>query len=239
MAIRGILFDKDGTLIDYQRTWVPINREVALYAAGGDTALAAELLLRFGQDPATDEVVPGSVLAAGSIDDIAGAFAGYLGPRTPPGLGAGIERIYSAGGAMHAVLIDGVREALSELKRRGFRLGVATNDSDGGLEASLSRPNILGVFDFTAGCDSGFGSKPGPGMALAFCKAVGIAPAEAAMVGDAVHDLAMGRAGGFALAVGVLSGTSAREELEDYADLILDSVSDMLVRPEFRAVPRS
>ena len=36
MAIRGVLFDKDGTIIDYWRTWVPINREVALYAAGGN-----------------------------------------------------------------------------------------------------------------------------------------------------------------------------------------------------------
>ena len=33
VAIRGILFDKDGTIIDYWRTWVPINREAALYAA--------------------------------------------------------------------------------------------------------------------------------------------------------------------------------------------------------------
>ena len=33
MAIRGILFDKDGTLIDYRRTWVPINREVADFVA--------------------------------------------------------------------------------------------------------------------------------------------------------------------------------------------------------------
>ena len=52
-------------------------------------------------------------------------------------------------------------------------------------------------------------------------------PREAAMVGDAVHDLAMGRAAGFALNIGVLSGTSGREDLEDFADLILASVNDM------------
>lgn len=235
VAVRGILFDKDGTLIDYERTWVPIHRHVAAYAAGGDARVAEELLRRFGQDPVTDAVTPGSVLAAGSIDDIAAAFAGYLGLRTPPDLAAGIDRVYSAGGATHAVLIEGVRETLGELKRRGFRLGVATNDSMGGLEASLRRPDILDFFDFAAGCDSGFGGKPGPGMALAFCEAVGIAPGEAAMVGDAVHDLAMGRAAGFALNIGVLSGTSGREDIEDFADLILDSINDLPALAVFAA----
>lgn len=234
MAIRGILFDKDGTLIDFDRTWVPIHRDVAAYAAGGDPVVAAELLRRFGQDPETDEMTPGSVLAAGSIYDIADAFAGYLGPRTPPDLAAGIDRVYSEGGATHAVLIAGVRETLHELKRRGYRLGVATNDSVGGLEASLGRQNILELFDFTAGCDSGYGAKPGPGMALAFCEAVGIAPGEAAMVGDAVHDLAMGRAAGFGLNIGVVSGTSGREDLADFADEILPSINEMPTLPVFR-----
>ena len=36
-------------------------------------------------------------------------------------------------------------------------------------------------------------------MARAFCAAVALPPDELAMVGDAVHDLAMGRAAGFAL----------------------------------------
>jgi phosphoglycolate phosphatase len=71
-------------------------------------------------------------------------------------------------------------------------------------------------------------------MALAFCKAVGIVPEQAAMVGDAVHDLAMGRAAGFALNIGVLSGTSGREDLEDFADLILASVNDMPACAEFQ-----
>ena len=79
MAIRGILFDKDGTIIDYWRTWVPINREVALYAARGDKALADELLRLGGHDPATDRVTPGSPLAAGDFLDIAEAFAAHPG----------------------------------------------------------------------------------------------------------------------------------------------------------------
>jgi phosphoglycolate phosphatase len=233
VAIRGILFDKDGTLIDYRRTWVPINREVADFVAGGDPLLAAELLARNGHDPATDRVTAGSVLAAGSVDDIAAAFAAQLGARAPQGLAAAIDRLYREGGARHSVLIDGVAGTLGELKRRGFRLGVASNDSRGGLMASLGGHGILELLSFTAGCDSGFGAKPDRRMALGFCQAVGLAPGDIAVVGDAVHDLVMGRGAGAALAIGVLSGTSARRDLADLADLILDSVNDLLAHDAF------
>jgi phosphoglycolate phosphatase len=234
VAIKGILFDKDGTLIDYLRTWVPMNREAARYAAGGDAALAADLLRLNGQDPDTDAVAANTVLAAGSIFDIADAFARHLGARTPPDLAAAIDRIYSEGGAGHAVPVNGAEHTLYELKRRGFKLGVATNDSEGGLAASLGRTGLLRLLDFTAGCDSGFGSKPDPRMVFAFCAAVALEPAEIAVVGDAMADLAMGRAARVGLTVGVLGGTSAREDLAGTADLILADIGDLLVRPEFQ-----
>jgi phosphoglycolate phosphatase len=174
------------------------------------------------------------VLAAGSIYDIADAFAAHLGPRTPPDLAAGIDRIYSDAGARHAVPAEGAQATLAELKRRGFKLGVATNDSEGGLTSSLSRGGLLALLDFTVGCDSGFGTKPDPRMVYAFCAAVAVDPAEVAMVGDSLADLAMGRAAGVGLTVGVLGGTSGREDFAATADLILASIADLPTRPEFR-----
>src|SRR5204863_166045 len=211
----------------------PINREVALYASRGNHTVANELLRIGGHDPATDRITPGSPLAAGDFMDIAEAFAVH--PQVAPAsqLVAGIERIFRTGGARHSVLIEGARATLVELKRRGLRQGLATNDSAGGLEASLAGHDVLGLFDFTVGCDSGFGSKPDPRMVQGFCAAVGLGVGEVAMVGDAVHDLAMGRAAGVALNVGVLSGTSGRKDLESLADLILDSVNDLPARSEF------
>ena len=70
-------------------------------------------------------------------------------------------------------------------------------------------------------------------MVFGFCQAIGADAGEVAVVGDAVHDLAMGRAAGAALNIGVLSGTSARQDLADLADLILDSINDLPARPEF------
>ena len=63
-AIRGVLFDKDGTLFDFQRTWVPVNRTAALAVADDDPELAERLLARGGQDE-SGRVAGGSLLAAG------------------------------------------------------------------------------------------------------------------------------------------------------------------------------
>ena len=232
MAIRGILLDKDGTIIDYWRTWVPVNRQAALYAAHGDAALAAELLRLGGHDPDTDRITPGAPLAAGDFMDIAEAFAAHPDVAAATELVAGIARIFVQGGARHSELIEGTEAALLALHRRGFRLGIATNDSCAGTEASLApHAPVLACFDFLAGADSGYGAKPGPGMALAFCAATGLAPREVAVVGDAVHDLAMGRAAGVGLTVGVLSGTSGREDLAALADILVASVADLPALP--------
>lgn len=237
LAVRGILFDKDGTLLDYWRTWIPINRQAALYAAGGNAALADELLRLGGHDAATDRVTPNTPLAAGSFNDIAEAFASHPDVPAAPELVAGIERIFCEGGAVHSALIDGAMATLVELRSRGFKLGIATNDTIAGLEASLAQHGILPLLDFTAGCDSGHGAKPDPGMVHAFCEAMDIAAAEVAVVGDAIHDLAMGRAAGAGLMIGVLSGTSGRDDLADFADLILDGVKDLPGHAEFQRQP--
>jgi phosphoglycolate phosphatase len=232
LTIRGLLFDKDGTILDYWRTWVPVNRQAALYAARGDATLAAELLQLGGQDPETDRITPGAPLAAGDVMDIARAFAAHPDVGSAAELVAGIARVFVAGGVAHTTLIDGAPAALIELRRRGFRLGIATNDSVAGIEASMAPHDILHLFELAAGADSGFGSKPGPGMVHAFCAATGLAPAEVAVIGDAVHDLAMGRAAGAGLTIGVLSGTSVREDLAALADLIVADIAELLVRPE-------
>jgi len=235
MAIRGVLFDKDGTILDYWATWVPINRRAALWAAGGNDRLAGELLRLGGHDPLTDRVAPGAPLAAGDFLDIAQAFAAH--PDVEPAaeeLAAGIERIFCEGGAAHSVLIAGARETLVQLRRRGLRIGLATNDSGAGMEASLAAHDVLDLFDFCAGCDSGFGAKPDPRMVAGFCQATGIARGEVAVVGDAVHDLAMGRAAAVGLNVGVLSGTSGRGDLEALADRIVGDVTELVGMAEFR-----
>ena len=225
--IRGVLLDKDGTVIDYARTWLPINRDVALAAARGDKSLAAALLIAGGHDPATDHVTPGSPLAAAGAVGVAACFSAVLGARTPPDLLATIKHIFAEGGGRYAVLLDGAAEAIAALKARGLVVGLATNDSDGGMRASLRRVGLIDAFDYLVAADTGYGEKPGPGMALAFSEATGLAPRELAAVGDAAHDIEMASQAGYGLKVAVLSGTGTRADLAPRADLVLGSIREL------------
>lgn len=225
-GIDALLLDKDGTLIDYAKTWVPINREVATYAAKGDRALRDEILRSGGHDPVTDVVAAGSLFAGAGLEGIVAHMAAVTGPRAPADLYERTAESFRQGGASGAVLIDGIREAMEALRDLGIVLGIATNDTADGLAASLGRYGVVELCAFTCGCDSGHGVKPGPGMVQAFCRGIDKPSAAVAVVGDSIHDLEMASRAG-AGRIAVLSGTSGRADLAPHADLVLDSVRDL------------
>ncbi|MEZ5775919.1 MAG: HAD family hydrolase [Hyphomicrobiaceae bacterium] len=233
MAIRGVLFDKDGTIIDFHLSWSPINRAAALHAAGGDVTLANRLLSHGGQDPETDRCLPGTPLAQGTAKEIAAVFSEVIGSSRYAALADDIDRIFEEGGKTHSVLVPGAVETLRWLRGRGIPIGVATNDSMLGIETSLARHDVLPHFAFLAGYDSGHGAKPGPGMVTAFCRSQGLAPEEVCVVGDSINDLRMASAGGAGLKIGVLTGPSAPADLEGFADLILGSIAEMPASEDF------
>ena len=225
MKIAGILFDKDGTLLDYHRSWLPANRGAALMAADGDAAMAERLLALGGYDPVREVILPGSVLAAGTTAEIAALWAESLPGCEVDALTARIDGVFVAAGRTDATPVTELAPFFLRLKSRKLALGVATSDSYNGLHASLGRFGILELLDFTSAYDSGHGSKPGPGPLLAFCQCTGLEPAQVAVVGDNQHDLEMASRGGAGLKIGVLTGTSGRAELEPLADHVLTDIT--------------
>jgi phosphoglycolate phosphatase len=123
--------------------------------------------------------------------------------------------------------VGDVAALLARLRQRGLRLGMATMDSIAPARATVELLGIGGTLDFLAGCDSGHGIKPEPGMVLAFCAACGLDPAAVVMVGDTPADLAMGRAAGCGLVVGVLTGGAPAHMLAPLADHVVASVMEL------------
>jgi len=229
---KAIVFDKDGTLIDFNPTWLPVYRYAALEFAKNDTELADALLGEHGYNHATERFSGGSLLAAGNNHDIANAWSQQLpedfDDEQLEEFAQRLNQIFQRMGAESAAAVPGLKATIMRLKEADLKLGVATSDSYHGIHNTLQSFDILPHFDFLCGYDSGHGVKPGPGMVLAFCNTLGVPPEQTIVVGDNKHDIEMGRNAGAGLCVGVLTGTSTRDELESIADLVFDDIGGLL-----------
>jgi phosphoglycolate phosphatase len=225
-AIKAILFDKDGTLIDFEATWGPVNQKAGLLAAQGDRELACLILDRCGVDPVTGKTRAESPLAIAAADEIAGAMIAAGSHLTKTDLVQGLHALF-AEAARTAVPLADLPVLFSQLKSTCIKIGIASSDSAEAVAATITTLGLETMVDFHCGYDSGFGPKPEPGMIFGFCSALGLEPNQIAMVGDSTHDLGMGRAAHAGLSIGVLSGTGSRESLAPLADVLIASIADL------------
>ncbi|WP_212524002.1 HAD family hydrolase [Actibacterium sp. MT2.3-13A] len=224
--ITGILFDKDGTLFDFQATWGAWAQSFLTEIAGGETARAAELGAAIGYGFEAGLFAPDSPVIAGTPDEAAELLLPLL-PGTDPA--ALIARMNDAAARAPMREAAPLAALMTRLAGMGLKLGVATNDAEAPARAHLAAAGVDAHFDFIAGCDSGFGAKPAPGQLLAFAEVTGLAPASVLMVGDSRHDLAAGRAAGMGT-VAVLTGPARAGDLADLADAVLPDIGHL---PEY------
>jgi phosphoglycolate phosphatase len=229
-AIKAILFDKDGTLIDFRRTWLAAYRGAAAelaQVAGLGPWFVDVLLARHGYDPVTDTFTAESPLLWATTRDQAALWSAEPELAAIRDVERRLERHFSDLDAYPPIPVVDLAPLFERLRNRGLKLGVATMDSTAALEATLARFAARPLIDFLTGCDAGHGIKPAPGMVLGFCAAVGVAPAAVAVVGDHLADITMARAAGAGLAIAVLTGGCPAPALEAEADLVLPSIADL------------
>lgn len=228
MPIRGIVFDKDGTLLDFNATWGPVYQATAFLVASGDAAVAEKMLAENGHDFHSGTVKSGSLLASGTNHEIAEAWQKYAPDKDVEVLAQLIDGVGTAAGAYTATPVPHLRRTIEQISERNLKIGLATSDSHGSALATLGAFDVLDKFDFVCGYDSGHGIKPGPGMVLGFCQETGCLPAEVCVVGDNAHDMDMATAANVALRVGVLTGTSNEKELAPISDHVLPSITELV-----------
>jgi phosphoglycolate phosphatase len=225
-ALVGVLFDKDGTLIDFDLTWGPAVHAMIHALAGGDAARvqAQADALHFSVEERRFLIT--SPLVAGSTADYGRRWADALGRSDLEALKREIDLLSAAESLKALTPIGEPAAVLAALRAMGLRLGVATNDSEQSARRQIEALGLGGHVEFVAGYDSGHGGKPNPGMVLAFARFLKAEPSQIVMVGDSLYDLDCARAAG-AVAVAVLSGPAERGALEPHADFVVEHIGDL------------
>jgi phosphoglycolate phosphatase len=226
--ISAILFDKDGTLYDFYKTWGPLTERAALIVANGDATRAKFLLENSGKDPVTGKYEPSSPIAAGSNRQIVEAWCGLIQRSDIDEVYRQVNLMFLEHQKNGAVPVLDLDQFFGRLRGRGLRLGIATMDSEQAARAAMLLAKCDHHLDFICGFDTGHGIKPLGGMVEAFARKVGVPVSALAVVGDSPHDMHMARAGKAGRAIGVLTGVSPREALlEAGAHAVIESIAEL------------
>jgi phosphoglycolate phosphatase len=227
MAIRGILFDKDGTLIEVNGTWVPLYRSMLAQEFGHSQEEISALLARAGYEAETDGFKAGSVMAGGTTREIAAIWWPELDVVERSKRVHFIDNVIGPQAKSFVKPLMDLAPIFDELHAMGLVLGVGTNDSEASGKSHMDHLDVSRYFDVVIGSDSVAVPKPSGQMIARFAEVTGLAPREIAMVGDNSHDIEEAREGRAGLAIAVLSGNSAHADIAHLADHTVGSIADI------------
>ncbi len=227
-----VIFDKDGTLIDFHAMWGGWMQDLAarLERESG-VRVTEELFHAFGYDGAGSRTRGDALLAItpmAILRELAGGAlrqSGCAEDRLEPVLSAAWHVPDPV--ALARPLAD-LRRLFESLRALGAFIALATGDDRAPTLATLKAFGLDDLVERCACGDDGLPTKPAPDAVQALCRRLGVQPGRAVVVGDTVADLQMGRSAGAGLVLGVLSGVSSGEELAPYADYVIASVAELI-----------
>ena len=236
MEIKGILFDKDGTLLEFDKTWRPIANQVVAEVAKKygikNKEILAESIGLF-----SDRIDSNGSLSSGTNKDVAMDMLSII--KTSNNINKEIniehyikwstELFNKVAAAFPFYPVDGVIDTIKKLKESGYNIGLSTADSVENAQLFLKKAGLDVYFDYVGADDGIINPKPAIDYINTFCKLYGIRPEEIAVVGDTMTDMDFGSNGGVGLIVGVLSGTGTRSLLSTKAHLVINSIKDLIV----------
>jgi phosphoglycolate phosphatase len=234
-----IIFDKDGTITDFRKTWIPIFEkrvEILLDRVGLNNErekIIEELRKSYGiheenvdaygplpySTPWEDEIIFASILYRFGIPwQKAKTAARYANEKAEELIDRfAITELY-----------EGVREVLEILRAGGILISLATADLSSITADILKFLKIYDLFDYIIGVDMVDKDKPDPEMIHKTVGALNADIKKAVLVGDSIVDMEMGKRAEVGLVVGVLeSGVALRKDLEKDADVVIDSVRNI------------
>lgn len=233
----GVIFDKDGTLIDSLKIWPKLIRNrIAILKKrlnlAQEIAEMAEQVMGLNNN---GEMTLRSAIVIGTREQTASAVNAVLYLNMGLPWDSGMQEVLRAfaecdqelGLEAQAITVPRALETLCFLHKKGVKIAIATNDS---LVRTKSLIELAGLGPFISAyaCrDEVREGKPAPDLFNLACKRLNLKPKECLVVGDSILDLKMADlAGGAKLKIGVLTGASSAADLTEVADVIFPSISE-------------
>jgi HAD superfamily hydrolase (TIGR01509 family) len=232
------VFDKDGTLIDFDFMWGRLAEAWLERLAGGveDEALRLDLCHSLGYDLAhhcTLSQSPLSIATTGQLQAIAAGSLyrhGFPWPEAEDRTQAAFLQVAGEMPLPELVRPAGdVAGLFARLRHAGIRVAVVTTDHRAETEGALRLIGAEPYVDSLVCGDDGWPSKPAPDTLLSACQRLQVDPSRTAVVGDTQADLLMAQRAGAGLRVAVLTGAGDPAILAASADVVIRSIDDITV----------
>ncbi len=238
-GINGVLFDKDGTLIDSHVYWGRIIerrvKAIIKYYSLQDI-LFSDLCLTMGYSLAKKKLVPEGPIALVSREEVIEILNCYLASM---GVNSSEEVISGIFVKEHEAFMDeifdyikilpGVVEFLAHLKKHAVKTAVVTTDVIKNTHETLRYLKIDSFFDAVLGKESFSEPKVTGIPAIEALRLLGLKQEEAVCIGDAPMDLIMAKKGGLKAGIGVVTGQIEHHVLEQYSPYITSSMRDLRI----------
>jgi phosphoglycolate phosphatase len=183
-ALAAVLIDLDGTLMDTAPDLAAAAN--AMRADFGLPALPVQRIAAFvgkGAEVLVQRALTDDPAGRASEADFARGRAAFYAH-------------YHVVNGRHALLFDGVPQALHALRAAGLKLACVTNKPCEFTLPLLASMGIAGDFSAVVAGDEVAEKKPHPALLLEACARLGVAPAQALMIGDSINDALAARAAG-------------------------------------------
>lgn len=228
---QAIIFDKDGTLIDFDAMWGTWTLQLAdrLQASLG-LDIRETLCQGYGYDMAARKILPDGKLTCTPMWRLRQLMFEVLASFGISGTEAScaIEQAWHVPDPVTlAKPFTDIQKLFININRLGIKIAIATTDD---RQPTLTMLEAFGVKDLVATmvcADDGIKAKPAPDMVTTICRRMAIHPSGVMVVGDTVADLQMARSAGAGYAIGVLSGVGSLANLTPLADILLDTIDTL------------
>lgn len=225
MKIKGVIFDKDGTLIEFSDLWkMSLESLLNNYSL---TDVEKRLIKKISGINEENQVKENSVLASGTISDLASIFSEYV-DKTKLELEEEIGLFFLEYLKNHPEMVRetcNLKKLFVDLKEMGLFIGVITSDNYEQTKLTFEMLDLFEDLDFLATGDR-YASKPDIESLDEFCKISSLNREEVVVVGDSDVDMLFGNKAG--LSIGVLSGVGSKQMLEKIGDVVVDTPAEII-----------